>query len=660
MKQILFICLMAPLLLVCPGALHARDHNTVSFKIDSLNQRLQSNPAPAERMDILFRLSDYWRERDPRRSLSYARECLNLAQQRQDKLYIGIAHFSLGNALNGLNELDKARTEYQYARDWLTPLKDKKARYYLARIWNNIGIILQKRDSTEQQLDILLHTIVPIGEQIKDSILLANAYFNIAILLTASERYEKARTYLDIATGSYKAFLGPEVLAKCYLLYTKGALFMVPRDLPFADQHLKLARSVLDQDTASRIWVMYYGMAGGCYYFRDRFPEALKSLDSGLALDRRWHVGYDALFLVWGKSETLYKLNRLPEAKQYVYLLDSLVDIYKMKLDKLAMLRGIAFIEGETGNYPVAYRKLRQYVEATDTANVLKTNAAIAELEQKYQNEKKENKIRELQSANRTSRYLTLLFIALIALLSLLLLLLRYRYRVRKKASEQQALVLQQKIMQQEQEQQIAVTRALLEGEERERRRLAGDLHDGLGGMLATARMNLSGLQLQVAENNRDLDKVIGQLDQSVSELRRIARNMMPESLLRSGLEAALTDLCDALPSDKIKAEYQMIGIPHTPPGQQEVLIYRIVQELLANVLRHSEATEVFVQCSQSGHTFYITVEDNGQGFPDPGISGKGIGMDNIRNRVDFLKGKMDIRTAPGKGTAVNIELHLS
>lgn len=660
MKPIYFVCQLAVLLLVRPCTLHARNNGTISFKIDSLNQRLLANPAPVERMGILFGLSDYWRDRDPRRALSYARECLNLAQQRQDNLYTGIAHFSMGNALNGLNELDKARAEYQYARNWLTPLKDKKAVYYLARIWNNIGIILQKRDSTEQQLDILLHTVVPLGEQIKDSILLANAYFNIAILLTASEHYEKARSYLDIAVRSYKAFLGPEVLAKCYLLYTKGALFMVPRELPFAEEHLKLARSILDQDTASRIWVMYYGMAGGCHYFRDHFPEALKSLDSGLALDKRWKVGYDALFLVWGKSETLYKLNRLPEAKQYVYLLDSLVDIYRMKVDRLEMLRGIAFIEGETGNYPVAYRKLKQYVEAADTASILKTNAAIAELEEKYQNEKKEGKIKELQSANRTSRYLTLLFVALIALLSLLLLLLRYRYRVRKRATEQQALALKQKIMQQEQEQQIAVTRALLEGEERERRRLAGDLHDGLGGMLATVRMNLSGLQLQVAESNRDLGKVLGQLDQSVSELRRIARNMMPESLLRSGLEAALTDLCDALPSDKIKAEYQMIGIPHVQPGQQEVLIYRIVQELLANVLRHADATEVFVQCSQSGHTFYITVEDNGRGFPDPDTSGKGIGMDNIRSRVDFLKGKMDIRTAPGKGTAVNIELHLS
>jgi two-component system, NarL family, sensor kinase len=206
------------------------------------------------------------------------------------------------------------------------------------------------------------------------------------------------------------------------------------------------------------------------------------------------------------------------------------------------------------------------------------------------------------------------------------------------------------------------MTEALLQGEERERKRLAGDLHDGLGGMLAGVKMNLSRLTPANSEAHfaNDLPAIIHQLDRSVNELRRIARNMMPESLLTSGLETALRETCESFSSKEQLIEFQAFNLETTIPKELQVTIFRIVQELVTNAIRHSDASSVLVQCSQNEQVFYITVEDNGKGFHVDHLSaGKGIGLINVKNRVDYLKGSLDIDTAPGAGTAINIEFNV-
>ena len=112
-----------------------------------------------------------------------------------------------------------------------------------------------------------------------------------------------------------------------------------------------------------------------------------------------------------------------------------------------------------------------------------------------------------------------------------------------------------------------------------------------------------------------DLNKVIDQLDNSVNELRRIARNMMPESLVSLGLEAALTDVCASFTSDTTHVNFQAFAISPAIAKDTQLTIYRIVQELLTNAIRHAHASQIVVQCSQNGTAFFITVEDNGMGF---------------------------------------------
>ncbi|WP_431217798.1 sensor histidine kinase [Puia sp. P3] len=159
--------------------------------------------------------------------------------------------------------------------------------------------------------------------------------------------------------------------------------------------------------------------------------------------------------------------------------------------------------------------------------------------------------------------------------------------------------------------------------------------------------------------SDMDLHKIINQLDQSVQELRRIARDMMPESLLQFGLEAALKELCSGLRAPGLQVEFQSYGISQSIIPAEQAAVYRIVQELLSNAIRHAGAGVVLVQCSQNEDIFFISVEDDGRGFQPADVHGNGIGLSNVRNRVDFLKGKMEIHSTPNEGTTINIEVHV-
>ncbi|HEX7757714.1 MAG TPA: ATP-binding protein, partial [Niabella sp.] len=174
-------------------------------------------------------------------------------------------------------------------------------------------------------------------------------------------------------------------------------------------------------------------------------------------------------------------------------------------------------------------------------------------------------------------------------------------------------------------------------------------------------KLNLSGMEdtYQEFAQDNELNRVIGQLDNSIIELRRIARNMMPDTLLKLGLEMALKDLCEAYNTPKMEVSFQAMNIATDIPLSNQTNIYRIIQELISNAVKHAHAGRILVQCSQNGPLFLITIEDNGTGFDTAVLdTKKGLGWSNIKNRVAFLKGKLEIHSQASEGTTINIELN--
>jgi signal transduction histidine kinase len=171
----------------------------------------------------------------------------------------------------------------------------------------------------------------------------------------------------------------------------------------------------------------------------------------------------------------------------------------------------------------------------------------------------------------------------------------------------------------------------------------------------------MKGNLIMTPENALAFERSMDMLDSSIKEMRRVAHNMMPEALIKFGLDTALKDFCnDINQTGALKVIYQSIGLENAELDRiTAITVYRIVQELINNTMKHAAAKTAIVQVSKSADRLSVTVEDDGKGF-DVSIlkSHGGMGWDNIRNRVEFLKGTLDVNSQPGTGTSVLIELN--
>ena len=234
-----------------------------------------------------------------------------------------------------------------------------------------------------------------------------------------------------------------------------------------------------------------------------------------------------------------------------------------------------------------------------------------------------------------------------------------YRYvDIRKIIAEKEVIQLQQ-------EKQLFGSNSVLKGQEEERSRLAKDLHDGLGGLLSGIKFTLNsmtGNQVISEQNSNVFNRALGQLDNAISELRRVAHSMMPEALLKFGLKDALQDYCEGInQSGKLEVNFEAWGLEERQEQSIEVSLYRIVQELLNNTMKHAEATKAHVQLVQNENLLTLTVEDNGKGFDSHNLqTNKGAGITNVESRVAYLNGKMDIKSDPSHGTSIEVQIMIT
>lgn len=246
------------------------------------------------------------------------------------------------------------------------------------------------------------------------------------------------------------------------------------------------------------------------------------------------------------------------------------------------------------------------------------------------------------------------IFYFLIVALSLVLIGLGYFFKQRQ-------ILKNKEIESLKQSQEIAKLEALIDGEEKERRRIAQELHDGLNGDLSAIKYRLSTLEESglSAVDSEILTKVIVMIDESCAQVRSISHNLMPSSILEYGLIETVKEYCVKInTSDTFKINFQFFGNYIALSKKTETVIYRIIQELVSNILKHAKATEAIIQFNYREDEFFITVEDNGIGFDKNTVS-KGIGHKNIQTRIDFLNAQLDVDSSFA-GTSYTISIDLN
>ena len=284
----------------------------------------------------------------------------------------------------------------------------------------------------------------------------------------------------------------------------------------------------------------------------------------------------------------------------------------------------------------------------------------IKDKEMIYENQKKQIQIELLQKDKKIqSIYIVGLIIVALFLIILGLFVRRNQNRKRQ-LIEKDAEIKAQRIGELENEKKLTATQAILVGEEKERKRLARDLHDGLGGMLSVVKLNFLNIKGNAIIQEADVqvfNNALEMLDDSIRELRRVAHNLMPESLMRYGLKAALTDFCRSI--DKVQLHF--FGEEGFLMEQFKVASFRIIQELVNNAIKHAAASEINVQVIIEINRLNIVVHDNGIGFePSTFDLTKTTGLNSIQMRVESLNGTMDLLSHPGQGTEVEINFTMN
>jgi len=518
------------------------------------------------------------------------------------------------------------------------------------------------------------------------------------IMLTGQSWYFKG-TYDSAAVNYYKALdilnKSNEPLKKAGVLNELGKLYRKTRDLDRSlqmyDEAFAIYKTLEDESNMATI----LNESGVVFEYRGDYDEAIKRYNASLEIREKLNddvgKGYSYNFL--GGVYTLQK--KFTEAEKY--LLKSL-EIREQLKDSFS----IALSHGDLG---FMYKEQGQFVKATEQYNLSNAIASsmhfadlllsnykelsviaekkgdfalalvyykkqsilkdsiytgeklkqIEQLNAKYQAEKKEQQL-QLQQAEITRKNYLLWGLAGGGALLILSAFSFYRKRrLQHKMNLQEAVMRQQDL----------ATRAVIHAEENERKRIAADLHDGVGQMMSAAKMNLSAFENELAFNNEaqklSFEKLMSLVDESCREIRSVSHQMMPNALLKSGLASAVKEFLDKIDNRIIKINLHTEGLQERMDDNTETVLYRVIQECVNNVIKHSGANNLDISLIRDRDGISATIEDNGRGFDtNDKQKSEGIGLKNISSRIAFLKGTVDFDSSPGKGTLVAIHIPIA
>jgi tetratricopeptide (TPR) repeat protein len=624
---------------------------------DSLQSITRGKLPDPSKANAFFLLSNYYRNSDSVLSKKYLDTGRILAQNHP---FFTAKYYYYEGQYNLDRNKKKASVSYQQAIRSLSKFKNEESDFLQALAWYSYGVSQKDKDGYVPLVKMMLEKSIPLVKKYKNSRNLGFLYTQLAVILTYNAQFKKSEEYnnkaLEILEKNY-----PDS-AELFFAYLNSANnFCYQAHGDEAEKFLNKAEKLISPYPESSSNAFYYYSKTLLYITRQKNAEALSVIDKGIFYAKKFNQNLLAQMFYFNKYDILKKLKRYKEAKA---TLEDVLTEKSLAIDlnnRKTFYKQLSLLNEELGNTKEALMWEQKYSRLNDSLNTENVKIEINKLESKFNTAEKERKIAALNAeknqkdleVNKKNSYLWGMSLVLLLAFSLLIFLFII-FRKNKKISEQ-------KIKEIKQQEELSLTKAILDGEERERERIARDLHDGLGGMLAGVKINFSTWSSSHLHPEKDQEfyRILSQLDHSVSELRHVARNLMPESLLNFGLETALQDLCEFYVRKNLDIDFQAINIERKLPLNVQLNIYRIVQELLANAVKHAGASSILLQCSQSGKNFMITIEDNGKGF-DKNIekTSKSMGLLNLKNRVSYLKGKMEINSDQ-QGTAINIELNI-
>jgi two-component system, NarL family, sensor kinase len=629
-------------------------HALAQSKTDSLENVLRKGVKDNEALLKLYsELTWAYVEIAPVKAQKYAKLEYELAAKLNSEKWLADGSYRMGMAFSQRNIYDSALVYYEKCRFYTLKSKQNKR---LPAVYNAIGNVYKALGRFEKAIKTYFEGL-KVAE--KDGNKAGMGHFNsniggtyvdMGLIAKGIEYHKKSIAINREIDNQLGVALTMSNLGACY-----GELKDIPQALFYTEESVRLLDSlnIPERKAVSLVFLgrIYISQVKNLDKALAKLQEALKIFES---LDHNTLYKAECLRDI---AEISYLKKDFTKARQYAEKAHSLTDTasYTILQKSYNMLARIYIAQNETDK---ANQAFEEYEKLTKKIYNAESASKISEMEVKYQTQKKQHQIELLEKQHRIKILYIIILAVLILLLAISGVFVIRASRRKRVLAEKEAQIKEQRISELEKEKQLTATQALLEGENTERTRLARDLHDGLGGMLSVVKLKLADMKGNATlpeEFLGSFHNALEMLDSSIRELRRVAHNLMPESLMRYGLKPALTDFC----AGTGKVNFHFYGDERRIGDKTEVAVYRIIHELVNNALKHADAAQINVQLIMEPERVGITVQDDGKGFDPAKIDeGKSGGLANVRSRVDSLGGRLDFLSAPGQGTEVNIEIN--
>ncbi|WP_234418162.1 tetratricopeptide repeat protein [Aquimarina aquimarini] len=555
------------------------------------------------------------------KAIQLNKECLIIQKQQQNNKKIARLYNNLGFLYKEKNEPEKALEYYHKSIDLRDSIQDKKG---LLISYKNIGAFYNDQKKYRQAI-IELKKGIELCKELNDSIQLSGIFMNIGSSHNHLRELDTALVYFE------KSLFIKEKnkIKKTETIYSNiGSIMEKKQRLDKAITYYDKSIAIAIQNKNERQLVDTYYNKGKVYKKKEQYNKALAYYFDALQLAEKYHKEYRRLDILSGIGEAYEQLQDYRNAHIYN--------------EKHIILRNQ--IE----------KKARENEQAIQMLNEERHKNKLLQIEK--QKTEAESKTKNTQ--------LTFLLIGS-ALMVILFFVLFRSYRLKK---QNQIAIQNEKIKQGEIEellknQELKSIHAMIDGQEKERKRIAQDLHDRLGSMLSVVKIHYKSveenLEKMKADSKTQYEKANELLDEACVAVREISHNMVSGVLTKFGLIPALRELKQNLESTgTLEIELIDYGFDDRIDNELEINIYRIIQELIGNILKHANAKEVSVQLLKRETTINITVIDDGDGFDTTAIANySGMGIKGIQSRVENLQGEVAFDSGRGNGTTVTIDI---
>lgn len=571
---------------------------------------------------------------------------------------------------NNLGLIEKLRGRFieaaGYYREGLDVFTDESPNERQAMLYNNLGTSLRYQGEYDEALTAFRKSL-EIAQLLGLMDRQASARLNMAVLLQDDlHLYTEARDSLLKCLADFEAAGQMSYVGKCLLGMGNNQYYQkqYPQAVAYYKQALapEYGLSVHDQAITRK-------NLGSTYFHMGANNKALSYLQRALqdlsALDSRQEI-----------AATHFQLGEVYLAKEQsdlaVQHLEKALAFDKIEPELQNQIRlMLASTLHEQGRYQEASPHWALYFPYHDSistsyqdaiATLKRAEAKNMQLEIQLQQQQTE----QVKAESQTYRTFSYVGFGVLWLLLGLALMAFYLSRQKRRLAEQQEKLAQQQVIELLQENELKANYAWLEGQEETRQRIGRELHDSLGAMLATIKMHFSSVEDRLGklevDNRKQYQKANDLLDMACEEVRRISHEMMSAILVKFGLKAQLEALAETIAgSGKLQVELSTHGLRERLPTKLEFNIYRILQELVSNVIRHAKADTLSIQVNRFDDLINIMVEDDGIGFDKEKVTAQGgMGMQNLAARIHDLDGQLNIDSRPNKGTHVSIDLPIN